>query len=213
MKKKLLSLVLAGAMVASTSVSAFAATTPNTKDVTTDGGTTNVTINGSVDTNLGQSAAGTINVSVPTAMNFKVDKSGNVSGGEINITNHGTDAVDVTAIRFEDTTPNTKITVKTTQDFEASENRSNLVLSIGGNKADRAYFKSEEASSNDNGIYDKSGNNQSGGIKISTIEGNGNSDKLTLDGFAGEATLDGDDGTNGITDKFILTLKVTKAAS
>lgn len=207
MKKKLLSLVLAGAMVASTSVSAFA------DSVTTDGGTTNVTINGSVDTNEGQSAAGTINVSVPTALNFKVDKSGNVSGGEINITNHGTDAVDVTAIRFEDTTPNTKITVKTTQDFEETDKRSNLVLSIGGNKADRAYFKSEEASSSDNGIYDKSGDNQSAGIKISTIQGNGNSDKLTLDGFAGKGTLDGDDATNGITDKFILTLKVTKATS
>lgn len=212
MKKKLLSLVLAGAMVASTSVSAFA-TTPNTQEITTNEGTANVTINGSVDTNQGQSAAGTINVSVPTALNFKVDKSGNVSGGEINITNHGTDAVDVTAIKFEDTTPNTKITVKTTQAFQESENRSNLVLSIGGNKADRAYFKSEEASSDENGIYDKSGDNQRDGIKISTIQGNGNSDKLTLAGFAGKGTLDGDDGTNGITDKFILTLKVTKATS
>lgn len=207
MKKKLLSLVLAGAMVASTSVSAFA------DSVTTDGGTTNVTINGSVDTNEGQSAAGTINVSVPTALNFKVDKSGNVSGGEINITNHGTDAVDITAIKFEDTTPNTKITVKTTQDFEETDKRSSLVLSIGGNKSDRAYFKSEEASSNVNGIYDKSGDNKSNGIKISTIQGNGNSDKLTLDGFAGKETLEGDDGDNGITDKFILTLKVTKATS
>lgn len=211
MKKKLLSLVLAGAMVATTSVSAFADSV--TTNVTTSGDTTNVTINGSVDTNEGQPAAGTINVSVPTALNFKVDKSGNVSGGEINITNHGIDAIDVTAIRFEDTTPNKKITVKTKQDFQKSENRSNLVLSIGGNKADRAYFKSEETSSNENGIYDKLGDNKSDGIKISTIQGNGNSDKLTLDGFAGEGILSGDDAAKGITDKFILTLKVTKATS
>lgn len=208
MKKKLLSLVLAGAMVASTSVSAFADDT-----VITDGGQTNVTIKGAVDNDSGDSPAGTINVSVPTALNFKVDNSGNVSGGEINITNHGTDAVDVAAIRFEDTTPNKKITVKTRQDFQEADNRSNLVLSIGGNKADRAYFKSEETSSSKNGIYDKSGANQSDGIKISTIQGNGNSDKLTLNGFAGGGALSGDDAANGITDKFILTLKVTKVTN
>ena len=208
MKKKLLSLVLAGAMVASTSVSAFA------DIVTTDGGTTNVTINGSVDNNSGQSAAGTISVSVPTALNFKVDKAGAVSGGEINITNNGTDAVDVTAVKFQDNTPKTKITVKTPGELdEDADTRANMVLSIGGNQIDRAYFKTEEAGNDKNGIYNAQGVNQENGIKVSSIAGNGGTDTLALDGFAGKAALENDEATDGVTDKFILTLKITKATN
>ena len=203
MKKKLLSLVLAGAMVASTSVSAFADTVVNKNE-----GTANVTINGSVDNNDGQPATGTISVTVPTALNFRVDKEGTVSGGSIKVVNNGIDTVDVTAVKFYDTTPNSKITVKLQNDLqESTDDRSNLVLSIGGNLSERAFFKSE-GTGDKNGIYSASGNNETNGIKISTIGGNGQSDTLTLNGFAGQADLSGEEG---ITDEFTLTLKITKA--
>lgn len=206
MKKKLLSLVLAGAMVASTSVSAFA----DTNTVTTDGETTNVTIKGSVANNAGEAPAGTISVTIPTTLSFNVSKEGAVNGGEVNIKNNGLDIIEVTAVEFQDKNPTTKINVKTPNSFDGdNESRSNIVLSIGGNQK-RAYFKSEEINSNQNGIYDAQGNNQSDGIKVSRIDAEG-SDKLTLVGVGGKQALSEEgEGKTGVMDEFILTLKVSK---
>lgn len=206
MKKKLLSLVLAGAMVASTSVSAFADTVVDKHE-----GTANVTITGSVDANNGNSPTGTISVSVPTALSFSVNKDGEVSGGNITIANNGVDTVDVTAVKFYDKTPTSKITAKIPTEFTAAdEERSNMVLSIGGNQSERAYFKSETLADNKNGIYSVAGDNKLDGIKISSITG-GNTDVLDLDGFAGEEDLTNDSENAGVTDSFVLTLKITKA--
>lgn len=208
MKKKLLSLVLAGAMVASTSVSAFA----DEVTVDTNNGKANVTITGSVDANNGDSPNGTISVSVPTALSFSVNKSGEVNGGNITITNRGVDAVDITAVEFDDQTPGSKITVKSpTESQENIGTRENLVLSIGGTNGDRAFFKSEDAGSGNNGIYNSDGTNAPSGIKVSTIKGSGASDTLTLTGYAGKGQLSNDEDNKGITDTFILRLKVTKA--
>lgn len=206
MKKKLLSLVLAGAMVASTSVSAFA----DTNTVTTDGETTNVTIKGSVANNEGEAPAGTISVTIPTTLSFNVSKEGAVNGGEVNIKNNGLDIIEVTAVEFQDKNPTTKINVKTPNDFnETSDSRSDIVLSIGGNQK-RAYFKSEEVNSSQNGIYDVQGVNQRDGIKVSKIEAEG-SDKLTLVGVGGKQALSEEgEGKTGVMDEFILTLKVSK---
>lgn len=209
MKKKLLSLVLAGAMVASTSVSAFAddTTISSYKD---GSNTANVTINGGVDANNGDSPSGTISVSIPTALSFSVKKNGEVKGGNITITNRGAETVDVTAVSFQDTTSRRNITVKSPTELNQGDDRSNIVLGIGGTKGGIAYFKSEDAGSNKNGIYDSEGQNQSLGIKVSTISGSA-SDTLTLTGYAGGAELSGDEDNKGITDTFILRLKVTKA--
>jgi hypothetical protein len=213
MKKKLLSLVLAGAMVASTSVSAFA-DAPRTQEVTSfneGSNTANVEIKGSVDKNNGDSAAGTISVSIPTALNFRVDKNGDISGGKITITNNGVDSVDVTAFKFQDRTPGTKITVKTPQNLD-SLTRDNVVLSIRGNKAKKAYFKTVTAGQDESGIVDETGNDEANGIKVSTIRGYGDTDELSLEGYAGKGELtDTDAIANGITDDFTLTLKITKA--
>lgn len=213
MKKKLLSLVLAGAMVATTSVSAFADAT-RTQEVTSfnDGSNTaNVEIKGSVDKNNGDSAAGTISVSIPTALNFRVDKNGGISGGKITITNNGVDSVDVTAFKFQDTTPGTKITVQTPQNLD-DFTRDNVVLSIRGNKMEKAYFKTVTAGQDESGIVNETGQVKGDGIKVSTIRGYGGTDELSLEGYAGKGTLtDSDAAANGITDDFTLTLKITKA--
>lgn len=205
MKKKLLSLVLAGAMVASTSVSAFATTTPD-KIVDEDGGTANVTIDGSVDSNTGQQAAGTISVSIPTSLQFQVNKSGNVNGSGINVVNNGLNKVQIIAEQFKDNTPNGDITVNAPNGFERSTSkRSNVVLWVEGN-GKRAYFKS----GTDNGICDENGHSDSEGIIVSTLSGKNdgnNSDKIRLNGYAGEEDLD---ENITITDQFTLILKVKK---
>ena len=207
MKKKLLSLVLAGAMVASTSVSAFA----DTNTVTTDGETTNVTIKGAVDSNDGTSPSGTISVSVPTALSFNVNNKGIVTGTNITISNNGVDKVDVSAVKFYDETPNSNITVKIPTELQEDQNdRSNLYLSIRGNQSERAYFKSESLSDNKNGIYNATGANQSE-IKVSSIAG-GSKDTLYLDGVAGKQQLTQGNQDTGVTDTFTLTLKISKAA-
>ena len=212
MKKKLLSLVLAGAMVASTSVSAFA-DTANT--IEKDGGTTNVTIKGAVDNNNGTSPSGTISVSVPTSLGFSVNREGKVSGGNIKIVNNSIEAVEVKAVSFYDTTPTSGITVKTPDQLTttSSEKRSNVVLSIGGTNGERAFFKSESAGSDEKGIYNSTGTKQPEGIKVATINGSGNSDTLTLSGYAGTESLDDEAGTNGVTDEFRLTLKISKVSN
>lgn len=213
MKKKLLSLVLAGAMVASTSVSAFADDTTTISSYKDGSNTANVTINGGVDAENGDSPSGTISVSIPTALSFSVDKNGVVKGGNITITNRGVEKVDVTAVNFQDTTSKRNITVKSPTELEEErDNRANIVLSIGGTTGGIAYFKSEDAGNNKNGIYNAQGVNQEGGIKVSSIAGNG-TDTLTLYGVAGKQALTNDEATKGVTDKFILTLKVTKATS
>lgn len=213
MKKKLLSLVLAGAMVASTSVSAFA-TTPDTQKVTTDGGTANVTINGSVYGNGGEIPSGTINVSVPTALNFKVAQNGDVTGSEIKISNNGMEAVEISAVSFKDTTPNKKITVMSPSELQdrAQNTRDKVALWIRGNRDSEAYFKSVEIGGSKSGIIDNSGNDQSSqtGIKVSTIKPQ-ESDTLILRGFAGTQDLTGND-TSGVTDEFTLTLKISKVS-
>lgn len=208
MKKKLLSLVLAGAMVASTSVSAFA-TTANTQDVTTDGGKANVTISGSVDSDSGKPAAGTISVSIPTALQFQVDSKGNVKGGSIDVVNNGLDGVQIVADQFIDDAPNGSIKVNNPTVFDKSTNRSekkrsDVVLWIQGN-GERAYFNPE----GEHGICNEEGT-PANDIVVSTLskrDGGSNSDKIRLNGYAGTANIEGE---NALTDQFTLRLKVKK---
>ena len=205
MKKKLLSLVLAGAMVASTSVSAFATTTPD-KIVDRDEGTANVTIDGSVDSNTGQQAAGTISVSIPTSLQFQVNKSGGVNGSGISVVNNGLDKVEIVADQFTDDTPDGNITVEAPNGFDrGAKKRTNVVLWVQGNGG-RAYLKS----GTDNGICDATGQSDQS-ITVSTLSGkNGgnNSDEIRLNGYAGTLPIEGE---NALNDQFTLRLKVKKA--
>ena len=210
MKKKLLSLVLAGAMVASTSVSAFAST-ENTKEVTTDEGTANVEIKGFVDDDAGVAPSGTISVSIPTSLQFQVNSTGVLTGGSINVVNNGLDQVKIIADKFVDNNPNSGITVKTPDGLNAeTENRSNVVLWIQGSSGDYAYFKTD---ADNNGIYNDEGENEPDGITVSQLsgkDGSNKSDTLKLMGYAGKGNLN---GSNAITDNFTLRLKVKKVTS
>lgn len=209
MKKKLLSLVLAGAMVASTSVSAFAATTANTKEVTTDGGTANVEITGNIaKTSDGSILPGTISVSVPTATNFVVDKNGVLKGSTINVTNTGEESVDVYAYEFIDKTRETGITVK--RSVDSSSARSEITLYLNGGEGN-AYFSSSADITR--GIYandkDNSGFVGSDGIKVASLS-TGEKAELRLEGQGGtsETQL-----PEALKEDFTLKLKIKKKAT
>ena len=101
MKKKLLSLVLAGAMVASTSVSAFADEVKY--DIDDKGKDHKVEITGNVTDDDNNKVPGTISVTVPTAVSFTINKDGKITGGDIVIKNTSEDKVKVVVKEFTDT--------------------------------------------------------------------------------------------------------------
>ena len=208
MKKKLLSLVLAGAMVATTSVSAFAA------PISTSNGqingrddqeySTNVTITGQVQNDGGQVNPGTLNVSVPTAASFTVKSDNTVQGTNINIVNGGSQDVDVFAYQFIDTSEASGITVLG-ESAIATEDRTNVCLKIKGNLS-TAYLGSNAGSNK--GIYSNAELSQgSGEIKIATVAQNSN-ENLELSGKAGQKS--GQSISNPVTDTFTLVLKIAK---
>ena len=203
MKKKLLSLVLAGAMVASTSVSAFA--DGKEYNVPSKGETeSQVTITGNIANKSDEVLPGTISVTVPTATNFTVDKTGKLTGSAITITNNGDEAVSVIAQKFIDTTENNKITVIKASDISATTERTKVSLTLGGS-LNSVALKSESGSGN--GIYKLDGDTPA---EQDTVLGNVTaSQPLTL-------SLEGKAGTNGtpleeaVSDTFTLILKLKR---
>lgn len=211
MKKKLLSLVLAGAMVASTSVSAFADTTIKKSD--TEEPTTDITITGKVLDQSNNEAAGTFNVTVPTAASFTVNSEAKVTSATMKIVNNGPQDIDVYAEKFVDTTPNSgeQITVVRESDLK-SQNRSYVSLNIRG-KSGALYLKSEETNgTNKKGLYTNNTlENAAEGeaLKLTRIS-SGDEGDLVLEGKAGEENSTQPSATNN---DFTLTLKIKKSTT
>lgn len=200
MKKKLLSLVLAGGMLASTSVSAFADTT-----VTTDGQQVPVTIKGSVNGEGDKPAPGTLSVTVPTTLSFAVKNDGSLDGTYIRVQNDSSQAIKVYAYEFADATENSGITVYNSGTLNK---KSDVILKLRGSHG-TAAFKSETTGQSNNGIYTLAGVKATGdGVLVSNIL-NGQSDDLHLEGEAG--SVDIDNSTEGVSDTFTLRLKIKKA--
>ena len=208
MKKKLLSLVLAGAMVASTSVSAFAAGNEQSYDVPSKGEKeAQVTITGNVADSNDQIVPGTISVTVPTAANFTFDKNGKLTASKINITNNGSDAVSVIAHKFIDTTKNSKITVVKENEINGDQtDRTTVSLTLKGSQTS-VTLKSEEDYSSKNGVYEL---NTDTPVSENTVLGNVTAEQpltLTLEGKAGtkNPAL-----TQAVDDTFTLILKLKR---
>lgn len=152
MKKKLLSLVLAGAMVASTSVSAFAATEQGYNILGKEEVKTPITVTGNVQDTAGQIVAGTISVSVPTAAAFTVTSTGDFTSAPIEITSDSAEQVQVTAYSFTDSSENKNITIVSEEDLKNETNSDTqrfMTLRLQGNDK-TVYFKSAKTTS---GIY------------------------------------------------------------
>lgn len=212
MKKKLLSLVLAGAMVASTSMSAFAA--PNVTGSDAKDETINVTITGEVLGEKGEKPAGNFSVTVPTAASFTVNKdSKSILSAPIKIDNSGTQDIDVYADKFVDLSRDAGngITVVSESDTK-SHNRTYVTLNLKGD-LNTAYFKTETDESK-SGIYKKptlqdADEVSTDGLKLTSIQ-RSQSKNLTLSGVVGDSkeALEGP-----VSNDFTLTLRIKKATT
>lgn len=217
MKKKLLSLVLAGAMVASTSVSAFA-TTQKIEGADSADGQADIKITGQVKSDLGELPVGRFNVTIPTTASFTITQDGKfITPGEISVQNAGEQNIEVYAYRFTDSTPVDKkgITAVGKQSL-SGYNRTGVNLSIKGNGR-KAYLGSVDNESK-SGIYsdDNLGTEAPAeGIKIATVS-KMNSQNLTLEGEVGTKTKEQDPSegavAQAVNDTFTLTLKIKKSA-
>lgn len=211
MKKKLLSLVLAGAMVASTSVSAFAAeggkeyNILGTKEVETP-----ITVTGNVENSSGQIVAGTINVTVPTAAAFTIDQNGKFTSAPIEITSDSTEKVQVTAYSFTDSSATENITIVSEDQLSSQSSSNNEVfmsLKLTGDE-NTVYFKSQKTNS---GIYKVDGTEyRADENPLLGVVTQGTPLRLTLDGKVKDADSYSAP-TNAVKDQFKLVLKIRKA--
>lgn len=218
MKKKFLSLMMAAAMVATTSISAFAAaennvqvTTPesaNVKDLDSESPTQDVHITGHVQNEKGQMPATNFKVTVPTAANFTVTSEGRVVGPELEVKNEGTQAIEVYATNFSKTT-NGKLKVVGENGLDGQP-RTTVALKLTVNNEPKAYLG---AGGQKNGVFEENELNTPAtgdGRKLLFLEAGANeakTKKIKLEGTAGSTgTVD-----EAASDTFKLVLKIKKA--
>lgn len=220
MKKKLLSLVLAGAMVASTSVSAFADTTVPTKDVEILENQTeknvDIDITGNILDNKGNTKPGTISVTVPTAANFSVNAEGKLTSSEMVIKNNSDEKLIVVASKFEDSNGPESINIVKKTVFDAKEadsdpeqrnDRATIWLRLKGSTKNLGLSSETNGDSNGkmyNGDY-TSDVTDSTAYEIGKIGERGDM-RLTLEGQGGKKG----NTTEAIRDTFKLVLKVKR---
>ena len=200
MKKKFLSLMMAAAVVATTSVSAFA-----DEVVKQDGGTVDVKITGTVNDESNTPPQGTISVTIPTALAFTVDNKGVVGGMSLNIKNNGTEDVEIYACQFSDGNGEDGINVVQSMTNRESEKTNKVALNLEGN-AGAVRFASNGK------IYDAKKLTEAveteDGVKISTLGklGGNNTDTIELTGTAGKNAS----GVTAVREQFTVKLKVKK---
>lgn len=201
MKKKFLSLMMAAAVVATTSVSAFA----DTKDYEVSKGKeaeANVTITGDIADSQGNVVPSTISVTVPTAANFSVDSSGNTVSPTIQITSRGEEPVSVIANGFYDTTGTSGINVVGESDLDADGSKVALKL-IG--QTNSVVLKS---TGGNNGLFKPDGSTNADNDTVLGTVTKSNPVNLTLDVKvkSGDRTAP----TSALQDQFTLKLKLKK---
>ena len=172
-----------------------------------------ISITGNIADENGIIKPGVVQVTVPTRALFTVDKDGKFVGSYINIKNSGYEALDIYAYKFKDVTGESYINVKSEEDISTNSSnteRNNVSLKISG-KWSTAYFKTEELSSKNSGVYKnlQLTDMSNEGVKISTVDAN-STDKLILSGTAGKKTSNSD---TAISDTFTLILKIKKSTN
>lgn len=219
MKKKFLSLMMATAMVATTSISAFADSTrggvtyPDAANIIskdTSDATQDVTITGKVVDNQGNMPAASFKVTVPTAANFTVNKSGTLVGTNLSIKNEGSQKIEVYAQDFS-SKGNGDITVveeDTIAKAKERTDRSTVSLKLAGEKGLYAYL----AAGNDkSGVYEEAGlvKKAKDGVKLLTLDAASEQAPVTkeirIQGTAGGRVI-----SSPVSDDFTLTLKIKK---
>lgn len=228
MKKKFLSLMMAAAVVATTSVSAFAATEesnvnvtmPKDANVTVKDNQTHsqeVEIIGHVQNDQGVMPTASFKVTVPTAANFTVNNKGTLIGPDLTIKNEGTQGVDIFAYNFSKKTSGdmevvAESAVTTGGGTGVPRTTVSLQLEVGGDA--KAYLA---ANGQKNGVYSDKELGQtattSDGVKLLSLEAGSDeiqTNKIRLAGKAGkkEGALQ-----QAVSDTFELILKIKKASN
>lgn len=215
MKKKLLSLVLAGAMVASTSVSAFAATEDATYNIdSTTSQNHKVTITGDVANQNNETLPSTITVTIPTAMAFKVDKDGTVSGGRIEVVNKSNESVEVVAEKFSDSTPDSKIVLvkKSELDSKIQQNDGKTYMTLDLIGDTNTVGLVSNPSTSETGFVKNSDETQISASTKTTLGNavNGSNLELRLEGNAKGTSGSYTAPQTAVNDTFNLILKIQK---
>ena len=220
MKKKFLSLMMAAAVVATTSVSAFAAEIDNsvTEETTIDNVLDSegefrheVKITGKVQNNAGNMPTDTFKVTVPTAANFTVNQSGKLVGPTLTVKNEGTQSISVWAQDFENVgTGAIKVISSTTIEQDAQGGRTlernNVSLKLEGDGEKVAYL----AAGDKNGVSnDANLTIVEEGVELVTLAPGNN--VPTIKNIALKGTAGAKEITQAVSDKFKLTLKIKKA--
>lgn len=212
MKKKFLSLMMAAAVVATTSVSAFAADANQSYDVSdTNGRNVQIGITGNVTDDKGGVASGTVSVTVPTATAFKVDKNGKLTSPSMEIRSNSSESVDVIASKFIDANGEDGIHLVKESDFtqQGTPERKKVWLKLVGNK--EVSFTSDANGKTNGKMFKNDGSEITENDEDEYVLGTVTQDlPLTL-------TLKGAGGTQGpnttpIKDDFKLILKIKKSS-
>lgn len=205
MKKKFLSLMMAAAMVATTSISAFAEEyswpDESDKDV-------KINITGDVTSSNNEVIGGTLSVSVPTTTTFTVTQDGDVTAPQINVENKGTQAIDVYAYKFADQTPTDGSNITVVGESGLTESTKKLTLKLNGDNG-FVYLKSVERGSGLFTDIDCGSDADAAGVKLTSVEVN-KSKAITLTGKTKDTATAPD---SPVQDNFVLTLKIKKANS
>lgn len=202
MKKKLLSLVLAGAMVASTSVSAFADDATHEIQAGVEKNL-EVKVEGNISANDGSVLPSTVTVTVPTSTNFAVDAQGNLTSPTMTIRNSGDTAVSVIASEFIDSNGADGINI--VKEESLGSDRKNVALKLTG--GDKDVILTSEANGDKNGkMYKTDGGtiSSSDGLVI----GNVTKDRPLELKLSGKGVASSQPTDKAIQDNFKLVLKI-----
>lgn len=209
MKKKLLSLVLAGAMVASTSVSAFADDTIQVEHNSEK--QIEVPIQGDIAASDGTTLPGSITVTVPTSAAFKVDKDGNLTSGTMSVVNKGDATVSVIASKFVDANGTNGINLVKEEGDLVEADRSKVYLKLtGGDKEVVLTSEANDGNKPAGKMYDVTNTNtaitENDNFVIKNVIAGGTA-TLRLEG-KGTAYKNGTNSENAVNDSFRLVLKI-----
>lgn len=213
MKKKFLSLMMAAAVVATTSVSAFAQDYNVIENADNTSPTTKVQITGTVTDDSGEMPDSTFKVTVPTTATFSVNKSGGFTAPDLTVKNEGSQKVDVYAYSFKDDTKGEKINILSPDEFDtqgdAPKKRSEVKITLMGNSGEEVYLSSTKKNGVNNKTNFEGVGDEGNGFKVLQLEacadGVAKSGTISIDGTAGTGS------TEAVSDTFILTLKIKKS--
>ena len=220
MKKKFLSLMMAAAVVATTSVSAFAA---EEVDNSVTGETTinnvldssprshEVTITGKVQSKTGEMPATNFKVTVPTAANFTVTSGGRVVGPDLKVKNEAIQTIEVHATDFYKETDG-KLKVVGSATNLANEPRTTMSLRLTVNGEDKVYLGADGQKSGvfpTDALGDKVTDDQGKLLTLAPGVDREQTETIQIKGSAGTGTQQLDEAA---TDTFKLVLKIKKAS-